>query len=73
MFMIYLNINILYVSILLFFSYNIKINMGYQWKSSTSTDIPPKSAFEVMGQLNKIKGITFRATLIYKQLSKNWG
>jgi len=39
--------------------------MGYWWKGSASTAIPPPSASNVVGQ-HKIGGITFEATLINK-------
>ena len=38
--------------------------MEYYWKGSLFTAIPPTSAFEVVGQHNKIRGITFRAALV---------
>ena len=37
--------------------------MGYLWESSASTSKPP-SVSDVMGQHNKIGGITFRAALV---------
>ena len=37
---------------------------GYWWEGSTSIDISPISASDVMGKHNKIGGITFRAVLI---------
>ena len=37
---------------------------GYWWEGPTYTAIPPTSASEVMGQHNKIGGITFGAALI---------
>jgi len=39
--------------------------MEYQWEGSTSTAIPPTSIPNVLGQHNKIGGITFGAILIY--------
>ena len=38
--------------------------MEYYWEGSLFTAIPPTSAFEVVGQHNKIRGITFRAALV---------
>ena len=38
--------------------------MGYFWEGSVSTAIPPISASDVVGQQNKIGGITFGASLI---------
>ena len=38
--------------------------MGCWWKDSSSIAIPPTSASKVVGQRNKIGGITFRAALI---------
>ena len=38
--------------------------MEYWWKGSTSTSIPQISASDVMGQHNKIGGITFGAALV---------
>jgi len=34
------------------------------WEGSTFTTIPPTYTSDIMGQLNKTKGITFRAALI---------
>jgi len=42
--------------------------MEYWWEGSASTDIPPSSTFDVMGQHNKTGGITFRAALILLQV-----
>jgi len=36
----------------------------YWWEDSTSTAIPPISSFDIVGQLNKIGGTTFRAALV---------
>jgi len=41
--------------------------MEYCWESSTSTAIPSTSASDVMGQHNKIGGITFRAAVVIKK------
>ena len=38
--------------------------MGYWWEGSTSTAITPTSASDIVGQYNKIGGITSRAALI---------
>jgi len=38
--------------------------MEYWWEGSTSTAISPTSASDVVGQRNKIGGITFGVTLI---------
>ena len=38
--------------------------MGYWWKGSTSTAIPPTATSDVVGQHNKIGGITFGETVI---------
>jgi len=45
--------------------------MGYGWKGSTSNAIPPTSAFDIMGQHNKIERIPFRAQL-YCSLQILW-
>lgn len=34
------------------------------WECSTSTSIPPTPVFDVVGQCNNIKGITFTAELV---------
>ena len=39
--------------------------MGYWWEGSALTAIPPTSASDVVGQHNKMGGITFGAALIY--------
>ena len=39
--------------------------MEYCQESSVSTAIPPISTSDIMGQHNKIEGITFRAALIF--------
>ena len=39
----------------------------YWWEGSVSTVIPPTSASDVVGQHNKIEGITFRAALIHPE------
>ena len=38
--------------------------MEYWWEVSTSTAIPPPSAFDIEGQHHKAEGTTFRAALI---------
>ena len=38
--------------------------MGYWWEGSTSTAITPTSASDIVGQYNKIGGITSSAALI---------
>jgi len=38
--------------------------MGYWWEGSTSTAIPPTFVSDIVGQHNKIGGITFGAALI---------
>ena len=38
--------------------------MEYWWEGSTSTATPLTSTFDVVGQHNKIGGITFEAALI---------
>jgi len=38
--------------------------MEYWQEASTSTALPPTSAFDNVGQHNKIGGITFRAALV---------
>jgi len=38
--------------------------MEYWWEGSTSTAILPTGASDVMGQRNKIGGITFGAALV---------
>ena len=40
--------------------------MEYWWESSTSPAIPPTSASGIMGQHNKIGGITFGAAFVVK-------
>ena len=42
--------------------------MEYWWKSLTSTAIPPISAFDFVGQQNKLGGITFWEALIVPYL-----
>ena len=39
----------------------------YWWEGPASTATPPTSASNVMGQHNKIGGITFRAALVYSK------
>jgi len=39
--------------------------MGYWWEGSDSTAVPPKSACNVVGQYNKMRGINFRAALVF--------
>ena len=39
--------------------------MEYCWEDSTSIAIPP-SASDIMGQHNKIGGITYGAALVFK-------
>ena len=36
----------------------------YWWEGSTSTSIPPASTSDVVGQYNRIGGVTFGAALI---------
>ena len=38
--------------------------MEYWWEGSASTAIPPTSASDIMGQQNKIEGITFSVALL---------
>jgi len=42
--------------------------MEYQWEGSTSTATPPTSASDIVGQHNKIEGITPWTALVYGQL-----
>jgi len=42
--------------------------MGYWWKGSTSTAMPPTSTSVFMGQNNKIRDITFGGVLAFKAL-----
>ena len=39
--------------------------MEYSWEGSASTAVPPRSAFDVMGQRDKIEGITFREAFVH--------
>jgi len=42
-------------------------NLTEYWREGlTSTDISPTSTSDVVGQHNKIGGITFRVTLVYE-------
>jgi len=43
--------------------------MEYWWEGSTPTAIPPTSASDVIGQHHKIRGITFRAALVFQRIS----
>jgi len=43
--------------------------MEYWQEGSISTAVPPTSASNVMGQNNKIGGITFRESLVFQQVS----
>jgi len=52
--------------------YGKKRIMKYWWESSTSTDISPTSASEIVGQHNKIEGITFRAAEIERKNKKGY-
>jgi len=45
--------------------------MEHQWKGSTSTAIPPTSISDVVGQNNKIGGITFRAAFVTNEQTQN--
>jgi len=38
--------------------------MKYWWEGSACTDIPPTSASDVVGEYNKIGGITFGASML---------
>jgi hypothetical protein len=40
---------------------------NYWWKGSTSTAIPPASTSNIIGQHNKIGGITFGAPLLLSE------
>jgi len=37
----------------------------YWWEGSTSTAIPPTPASDIVGQHNKIRGITFGAAFVH--------
>ena len=39
--------------------------MEYLWEGSIATDLPSPSTSDVVGQHNKIEGITFRAALVF--------
>ena len=41
--------------------------MEYWWEGSTSTAVPPTSTSDIVGQCNKIEGITFRAALYIRK------
>ena len=45
----------------------------YLWEGSTSSAIPPTSTSDIVGQHNKIGGITFRAALICSNSAKHNG
>jgi len=47
--------------------------MGYWWEGSPPTAIPLTTVFDVMGQCNKIGGITFGAVLIQLQRKSSNG
>jgi len=38
--------------------------MEYWWEGSISTAIPPTSTSDIVGQQNRIGGITFKAALL---------
>jgi len=41
--------------------------MGYWWEGSTSTVISPTSTSDIVGQNNKMGGITFGAAFIFNK------
>jgi len=44
--------------------------MACWWKGSSTTAMPPTSAFAIVGQCSKMEGITFGAALISQQGQK---
>jgi len=37
----------------------------YWWESSTSTALPPPFTSDILGQQNKVGGVTLRPALVY--------